>query len=172
MLNGHGISSGSHASLAVLKEDCLKDPMALEVLNVSVIAAGSDAWQKEARAPIDRFEIPFLFQEGGRELVLGAAFTVVSNCIHREVIPRSFDFPGDFCPLIAILVDRSPSDDWVEAASLLLNRTSPRIGSCLTLLAGSDVRKEDFHRVPRMNPVYLSDVTCDTWKQGLRWIDE
>src|SRR5207244_3256081 len=99
---------------------------------------------------------------GAGELALGAAFTLVSNSIERELVPKSIGCPGDFCPLIFALVDRPPTDEWVTAATRLLNRSSPRIAAWLTILAGSQVAREDSRRVPGMNPIAVGDITPDT----------
>ena len=57
--------------LESFKSACLQVPEAIETIHVSVITAGSDAWQIDPLVPIDRFVSPFLFQEGAGELALG-----------------------------------------------------------------------------------------------------
>lgn len=158
--------------LQSLKQTCMQNPVAIETLHVSVIAAGSDAWQKDPLAPIDRLDIPFLFPEGAGELALGAACTIANNCIEREVTPKSPGIPGDYRPLIVMCVNHSPSDNWVEPAKELLGRTSPPIGGCLTLLLGPDANEEDFRHVAGMNPVSPRDVTPGMWTQVFRWLDQ
>ena len=155
-----------------LKETILQDPMASETLWMSVIVAGSDAWQIDPLVPIDRFNIPFLFQEGAGDLILGAAFKLVNSSINRELVPKSIGCSGDFCPLIFVLVDHAPTDDWVDAATSLLNRTSPRIGSWLTMLTGTKARREDYHYVPGMNLIELGNLQHDQLKAFFRWIDQ
>lgn len=158
--------------LQLLKDTFLKDPYALENLHVSVIQVSSDAWSIDALTPIDRWRIPLLHPEGTGELALGAAFKILDYRISQEVIPKSLEFKGDFCPLVFIMVDSPPTDDWVNVTSSVLNRTHPHIGSCFMVLVGSDVKPSDFEQVPSLNPVTFDDDITVKSRQFFRWVDQ
>ncbi len=156
--------------LQSFKAECLREPMTLETLYISTIVAGSDAWQVDPLAEIASFSIPYLFAEGAGELALGAAFTLLNRSIEREVAPKSAGYVGDYCPLILVLLDRYPTDDWIGAARSVLNRSTPRIANCLTLLVGSEVRSEDFRHVAGLNPV--DSLSPERLKHFFRWMEQ
>lgn len=151
-----------------LKDTFMKDPYALETLHISVIQVSSDAWSIAPLTPIDSWRPPLLYPEGTGELALGAAFRILDFHIAQEVIPASTDFLGDWCPLIFIMVSNIPTDDWVDVTRSVLNRTSPSIGNCMTLLVGSDVKISDFSQVPGLNP--MINPTAESFKQFFRWV--
>jgi uncharacterized protein YegL len=155
-----------------LKDTCMMDPFLIETLQISIIQMGSDAWSKDPMIPIHQWTPSLLFPEGKNELVLGAALTVLNYRIAQEVTPLSLVSKGDFCPLIVILVSSPPTDDWVDAATSVLNRTFPHLASCLTILVGSKVKASDFKQVSGLNPMYLNEVTPKVWRDFFRWIDQ
>ncbi|WP_143741769.1 vWA domain-containing protein [Thiorhodovibrio frisius] len=155
-----------------LKNALVQDPYALETLYVSLIQASSDAWTKDPLTPIDRWRPSLIFPEGAGELALGAACAILDYRINQEVKAVSNLFQGDFCPLIVILINSHPTDDWKQNANSLLTRPSPQIASCATLLLGSDVHPSDFREVPKLNPIYFVDADSGFWRQFFRWEDQ
>ena len=154
-----------------LKGALLQDPIAVETVHVCVIEAGSDAWAINQLTPVDRWQPPVLSWEGSGEFALGAAFRILEFRIANEVTSATAGFPGDWCPLIFILACKPPTDDWVDMARLVLNRSSPRIGHCLTLLVGTETKPSDFEFVSGLNPMNLDDASPGIFR-FFRWVDQ
>lgn len=161
-----------HNGFVNIKNYLIKDPYAIETFYISVIQVCSDAWTQQPLTPLSQWRPSLIFPDDTKKLVLGAAFRVLNYRISQDVSLPSKNFPGDFCPLILIMIDTFPTDDWVNAANLLLNRSSPRIASCLMVLLGSDVQASDFLEVPKLQTINFHDANLTCFKNFFVWIDQ
>ena len=162
-----GIRNGVVALIGDLKTD----PQALETAWISIIVFASDAWQSVPLTELVSFPSIFPIVDSADESALGAALVVLDRAIDREVIRRTVDNPGDYCPLVFIMIDGMPSDDWEGAAQVLLRRHE--IGGMLLCGAGPDVSTTELAAsVPGVVEVDLSNMEQDKLRSSFRWIDQ
>jgi uncharacterized protein YegL len=103
--------------LTALMMDLHGDAQALETAWVSVITFADRAEQVVPLTELARVRIPPLRCRPGT--ALGGALTLLAECIRREVRTQSAHAKGDWKPLVFLLTDGMPTDDWEKAAARL-----------------------------------------------------
>ncbi|MBF0371808.1 MAG: VWA domain-containing protein [Alphaproteobacteria bacterium] len=86
------------------------DPYALETAFLSVIVFDEKARQVVPLTELMAFQPPTI--EAGSTTSLGDALTVTKECIEREVRKTTREEKGDWKPLVFIMTDGQPTDDW------------------------------------------------------------
>ncbi len=117
-------------ALRLLLSDLQTDPQALETVWVSAIAFDSEARQVVPLVPLEHFEPPDL-QAGHGGCALGAALRLLTASIGREVRrPGPGGERGDWEPVVLIVADGGPTDDWEAAADELRRGRAGSITGC------------------------------------------
>jgi uncharacterized protein YegL len=91
-----------------------KEPQAIETAYISVITFGSDARQDVQLTELAAFKEPQIEANGTTSL--GAALHILNNCFDNEVRKSTPTQKGDYKPLVFIMTDGEPTDDWENAA--------------------------------------------------------
>ena len=86
------------------------DPYALETAYLSVITFDSSARQAIPLTELAQFQTPDLQASG--QTSLGEAFKLLSLRRTAEVTKTTSDIKGDWKPLVFIMTDGQPTDDW------------------------------------------------------------
>jgi uncharacterized protein YegL len=86
------------------------DPYALETAYLSVIVFDEKARQVVPLTELMSFQPPNI--EAGSTTSLGEALKLTKECIEREVQKTTADAKGDWKPLVFIMTDGQPTDDW------------------------------------------------------------
>jgi len=81
-----------------------------ETVFISIISFDSIAQQLMPLTELAAFQIPNIQATG--TTALGEALKVVSNCIDSEVTKTTPTTQGDWKPLVFIMTDGNPTDDW------------------------------------------------------------
>lgn len=89
-----------------------QDPHALETAYLSVITFDNNAQQVVPLTELADFQIPLIEANGWT--ALGDALSLTANCISTEVKKNTPDSKGDWKPLIFIMSDGVPTDDWKQ----------------------------------------------------------
>ncbi|HWS39759.1 MAG TPA: VWA domain-containing protein [Arenimonas sp.] len=87
-----------------------RDPYAIETAYLSVITFDSSANQLVPLTELASFQIP-VFQATGTT-ALGAALSLLSQKISSEVAKTTAEVKGDWKPLVFLMTDGMPTDDW------------------------------------------------------------
>lgn len=86
------------------------DPYALETAFLSVIVFDQSARQVVPLTELTVFQPPII--ETGSTTSLGDALRVLKECIEREVRKTTAEEKGDWKPIVFIMTDGMPTDDW------------------------------------------------------------
>lgn len=100
------VKNGVQTLLSTLRQD----PYALETAHVSIITFNSTAQQIVPLTDLINFSLPDLQASG--TTALGDALSVVAHCIENEVQRTTVESKGDWRPLVFIMTDGAPTDDW------------------------------------------------------------
>lgn len=88
------------------------DPYALETAYLSVVVFDETARQVTPLTELVAFQPPMI--EAGTLTGLGDALRVTRQCIEREVQVTTREAKGDWKPLVFLMTDGLPTDDWVS----------------------------------------------------------
>lgn len=87
-----------------------QNPQAIETAYISIITFNSKAQQVVPMTDLASFQMVDIAASGTTSL--GEALSLVSTCIDKEVAKTTMDVKGDWKPLVFIMTDGIPTDDW------------------------------------------------------------
>lgn len=113
------------------------NPMTVETAYISVISFARTAQQISPLVEVLRFSPPTL--DVGPGTSLGAALDLLSASVAREVATTTAEHKGDWKPLVFLLTDGMPTDNWREALARFKSKTASRLGAFVAVGCGEDV---------------------------------
>jgi uncharacterized protein YegL len=150
--------------LKALLADLHNDPNALDTVWVSVITFTSTAEQLVPLTELNEFRPPQLTAEG--TTALGQALDLLAERITAEVHVTGPDCKGDWKPLVFILTDGKPTDDWERSAEDFHLRGLATVVACG---AGSEVDDATLRRIGD-KVVRLRDTQPGTLGAFMKWV--
>ena len=113
-----------------------RDPYALEMAAISIISFNGKATVLTPLTELDQFKTPHIRLGAGTSL--GAAFDLLAARIRLEVVKTTETRRGDYRPIVFLLTDGVPTDDW-NAAYDRFCAIKPRPAKIYALGCGEDV---------------------------------
>ncbi len=154
---GDPIEAVRHGVRALISE-LRGDPQALETAYLSVITFNSSARQVVPLTELMLFKEPPL--NAGGATALGSALKLLTECIKEEVRKSTPTQKGDWKPLVFILTDGAPTDDWRQAAEELKQTHPANIIACAAgAYADTKVLREITECVLMMNNLSAGDLS-------------
>ncbi len=154
------VKQGVNALLADLRGD----PQALETAYLSVITFDTDARQVCPLTDLMSFTPPNLVASGITSF--GEAIDVLMESMDREVQKGSNEVKGDWKPLIFIMTDGTPTDDWEAKADRL---KQSKVGNIIACAAGSGANEQMLKKVTEI-VVKLDTLQPDALKAFFAWV--
>jgi uncharacterized protein YegL len=105
------VKNGVQILLSTLRQD----PYALETAYLSLISFDSQAKQLVPLTELAVFQAPDLQV---RDYSIGDALALLADKIEQEVAKTTVDVKGDWKPLIFIMTDGVPTDDWRKGCNV------------------------------------------------------
>ena len=127
------IRSGIRSMLNTLRQN----PHALETAWISFIGFSASARVLSELMPLDEVTEPEL--KLGHGTSLGAAIALLSERLVKEVRKGSAAAKGDFRPLVMLLTDGQPTDDWRLAKETFDRVSSHMVANFYAIGCGEDV---------------------------------
>lgn len=127
------VRSGLNAMISNLR----RDPHALDTVYLSVITFDAEARVLVPMTPLLDFQEPALNIRPGT--ALGSALKLLADRIQTEVHKTSQDTKGDYRPLVLLLTDGQPSDDWRASLARVGAQVKPRPANIYAIGCGVDV---------------------------------
>lgn len=152
--------------LTALMMDLHGDAQALETAWVSVITFADRAEQVVPLTELARARIPPLRCRPGT--ALGGALTLLAECIRREVRTQSAQVKGDWKPLVFLLTDGMPTDDWEGPAEALRPMTGRHSVNLVAIGCGEEVDPYVLMRV--CGNVLMMRDDPESFRRLFRWI--
>lgn len=100
------VKNGVQVMISTLRQN----PQAIETAFISIITFDSTAQQLIPLTELASFQMVDLKASG--TTALGDALTLLSNRINNEVEKTTLDKKGDWKPIVFIMTDGVPTDDW------------------------------------------------------------
>ncbi len=151
----------------MIHNELLNNPHAIETVYLSVIAFSSTAQQIVQLSSVEDFKPPILKAEGNT--ALGAAITLLDQAIDRELRANTDGRKGDYRPLVFVLTDGAPTDEWRPAVAKIKARTLNKIGSLVALGCGPNVKMETLREITD-DVIKMADASPDALKQFFKWV--
>lgn len=145
------------------------DPHALESAHVSVITFNSDVKQLIPLTEAGRFKAPSLDAEGGT--FLGNALNFLGDCLDRDLKPKSGDHPGDWKPLIFLMTDGDPTDEWQGPARDFKKRTRSKPANLIAIGCGHNVKIAVLRECTE-TVLKMEDMSPERIKDLFKWISQ
>lgn len=125
------------AGLATMLAALRRDPQALDTVHLALITFDAEARVVSPLTPLLEFQEPDLRIRAGT--ALGAALGLLSERIRSEVRTTKPDCKGDYRPLVLLLTDGQPSDDWRVPLAKIGAQVRPRPANIYAIGCGIDV---------------------------------
>ena len=133
---GPGIEA-VRAGISSMVASLRRDPHALESVYLSVVTYDAKARVECPLTPLIDFQEPKLILRPGTSL--GSALNLLADQIQSEVRKTTFMSKGDYRPLVLLLTDGQPSDDWRSPLQRIGAKISPRPANIYAIGCGEDV---------------------------------
>lgn len=154
------VKNGVQTLLTTLKQD----PYALETASVSVITFDSSARQAVPLTDLLSFKLPDLTASG--TTALGEALSLTAECISREVQKTTAETKGDWRPLVFIMTDGSPTDDWRKGVGEF---KAARTGVVVACAAGHAAETKVLQEITEI-VLQLDTADSTTIKAFFKWV--
>lgn len=147
------------------------DPSAQETVHVGVITFGGEAKKiDDGLVPIDDFTPPTLTANGGTPL--GGALIELQRSLDRDLKPNIVGQErGDWKPLVFILTDGEPTDDWENPRQQILDRQKNGVVNVITVGCGPGINDENLKKIA-IGPRFNMDNNERSFREFFKWMTQ
>ena len=154
------VKNGVQVMISSLRQN----PQAIETAFLSVITFDSVARQIMPLTDLSSFQMPDIKATG--TTVLGEALKLLSTCMDHEVAKTSAETKGDWKPLVFIMTDGKPTDDWQSGLNEFKKR---KIAFAVACAAGSSADTNALKQITD-NVVSLDTADSQSISKFFAWV--
>lgn len=154
------VKSGVQALILSLRQD----PYALETAYLSIITFDSSAKQIVPLTELPQVQIPSIQASGST--ALGEALQLVANCRDKEINKSTAEVKGDWKPLVFIMTDGGPTDDFDRGVTEFRKR---KWGMVIACGAGSGADMNVLKSITE-ETVQLDTTDSAAFKAFFKWV--
>lgn len=154
------VKNGVQTLVAALRSD----PYALETAYLSVITFDSTARQIVPLTELPLFQMPDIQAQG--TTALGDALALVASRAEQEVARTTAEVKGDWKPLVFLMTDGEPTDDWQRGLSAF---KAQKFGTVIACAAGQSANTAALKQITD-SVVQLDTADSATIKSFFRWV--
>lgn len=153
------VKNGVQVMISALRQN----PQAIETAYISIITFDSSARQLVPLTDLASFQMAEIRATGTTSL--GEALTLLSNCIDREVAKTTMEQKGDWKPLVFIMTDGIPTDNWQNGLDEFKKRKTAYTVACA---AGNGADTETLKKIT--NNVVQIDTDMSAISKFFAWV--
>ena len=153
--------------LQTLLGELRSNPLALDNAALSVIAFSGKAEQIVPLTDLTVFQMPRLSIRPGTSL--GAALRLLSDSLRREVNRTTATTKGDYRPLVFLLTDGQPTDDWRAGVQALTEPGMVHPANIYAIGCGPDVDTEILREITDI-VFTIPELSSATIKKFFMWL--
>lgn len=148
----------------VLVSTLRQDPYALETAYLSVITFDSAAKQVVPLTELSMFQMPNIQASG--TTALGSALSTLAKVVDKEVVKTTPEQKGDWKPLVFLMTDGEPTDDWKKGLNEFKKQ---KFGMVVACAAG---QKANTQKLKEITDVVVQLDTADsaTIRAFFKWV--
>ena len=150
--------------MQILVSTLRTDPYALETACISVITFDGTAKQVVPLTDLMNFQPPDI--QAGTTTSLGDALRLAKECMEREVQKTTAEVKGDWKPLVFLMTDGMPTDDWQAGLSEF---KTAKTGMVIACAAGSGADSNILKQVTD-TVVMLDTADSSTIGAFFKWV--
>ncbi len=154
------VETGVQTLVSALRQD----PYALETAYLSVITFDSSAKQLVPLTELTAFQMPSI--QAGGTTALGDALSLLANKIDNEVAKTTAEVKGDWKPLVFIMTDGGPTDNWQSGLAEFRRR---KVGMVVACAAGQGADTGVLKQITEC-VVQLDTADSSTIKAFFKWV--
>lgn len=153
--------------VSTLVSELRTNPLAIETAYLSVITFGQEARQTVPLTELMEFRAPRLRVRTGT--ALGGALQLLLSSLDRDVRKTTEGLKGDYRPLVFILTDGQPTDDWEPHADGIKALVVARRANILAIGCGPDIDTEVLYRITD-TALVMPNLNPDTIRKSFVWL--
>lgn len=174
LLDTSGSMSGApilavNQGVSLLYNELINTPQAVETAWISVISFESQAKQLVPLTEIGSFNPPTL--QAGGSTSLGQALDILGQALDREIAGNQGEKKGDYKPLVFLLTDGEPTDDWKSALQRLRGRTKNKPATIIAIGCGGGANMGVLQQIGDIT-LKMADATPDAIAQFFKWVSQ
>ena len=150
--------------MQILVSTLRTDPYALETACISVITFDGTAKQVVPLTDLMNFQPPDI--QAGTTTSLGDALRLAKECMEREVQKTTTEVKGDWKPLVFLMTDGMPTDDWQAGLSEF---KTAKTGMVIACAAGSGADSKILKQITD-TVVVLDTADSSTIGAFFKWV--
>jgi uncharacterized protein YegL len=154
------VETGVQTLVSALRQD----PYALETAYLSIITFDSNAKQIVPLTELTAFQMPSIAATGLTSL--GDALKLLADKIDNEVAKTTAEVKGDWKPLVFIMTDGAPTDDWQKGLAEFRKRKTGMVVACA---AGQGAETNVLKQITEC-VVQLDTADSSTIKAFFKWV--
>jgi uncharacterized protein YegL len=154
------VKSGVQTMVSALRQD----PYALETAYLSIITFDSVANQLVPLTELTSFQAPSINASGTTSL--GGALALAATRSDLEIVKTTADQKGDWKPIVFIMTDGMPTDDWQKGLSEFRQRKWGMVVACA---AGQAVDTTILKQITEA-VVQLDTADSSSFKAFFKWV--
>jgi uncharacterized protein YegL len=154
------VKNGMQVLITTLRQD----PYALETAYLSVITFDSTARQIVPLTELSSFQMPDIQATG--VTALGEALSLLAEKLETEVQKSTAERKGDWKPIIFLMTDGTPTDDWEHGMRALKQRS---FGLMVACAAGHGANTSVLKGITE-NVVQLDTADSSVIKSYFKWV--
>jgi uncharacterized protein YegL len=143
------------------------NPLALESAYLSVLTFAREARQVVPLTELIQFQPPKLSVRTGTSL--GAALRLLLECLRRDIVRTTPTTKGDYRPLVFLLTDGQPTDDYRPAAAALRAANNPKVANVYAIGCGPDVDTDVLREITDI-VLQMDDATAESIRKFFVWL--
>jgi len=157
--------------LELFKQESGQDTFVKETVHIGVITFGGEAeFITKGLIPFDKFEPPALSANG--QTPLGQAFWLLIESLDKDVkTPVKGKGKGDWKPLVFVLTDGMPTDEWQEPHNEILKRQAKKVISIITVGCGPHINQQNLKDIAT-GPTFNMDNDDASFKKFFQWVTQ
>lgn len=143
------------------------NPQTLESVHLSIITFSRKAEQVIPLTDLHDIRIPEFKVRPGT--ALGATLRLLAQCLKKEIVKTTQEIKGDYRPLVFLITDGQPTDEWKDAASELNSLKFPKIVNLYAIACGIDV---DFNVLSQLTDIvlHMEDLSSESYNKLFMWL--
>jgi uncharacterized protein YegL len=154
------VKSGVQTMISALRQD----PYALETAFLSIITFNSTASQLVPLTELTNFQTPNIEASGTTSL--GEALTLLAQKADLEVAKTTTEQKGDWKPIVFLMTDGMPTDDWQKGLKEFQSRKWGMVVACA---AGQSVDTTILKQITEV-VVQLDTADSSSFKAFFKWV--